>query len=102
MSSSLNNITLLRTKKLHYIIRFFFFSIFFKKDFNLFFTFFDKKLAKYSQSIVYSSTRDTFLLNFYIMTLPLGYVGQKVLRDICLEAQLNEEECDDYVGMVFR
>jgi len=33
---------------------------------------------------------------------PSGYVGQKVLRDICLEAQLNEEECDDYVGMVFR
>ena len=47
-------------------------------------------------------SRDTFLLNFYIMTLPSGYVGQKVLRDICLEAQLNEEECDDYVGMVFR
>jgi len=33
---------------------------------------------------------------------PSGYVGQKVLRDICLDAQLNEEECDDYVGMVFR
>ena len=45
---------------------------------------------------------ETLLLDFYIMTLPSGYVGQKVLRDICLEAQLNEEECDDYVGMVFR
>ena len=56
----------------------------------------------YSQSIEYCSTRDTSLLDFYIMTLTSGYVGQKVLRDICLEAQLKEEECDDYVGMVFR
>ena len=47
-------------------------------------------------------TRDTsarLLYNDFAIT---GYVGQKVLRDICLEAQLNEEECDDYVGMVFR
>ena len=33
---------------------------------------------------------------------PTGYVGQKVLRDICLKANLKESDCDDYVGMVFR
>ena len=33
---------------------------------------------------------------------PTGYVGQKVLRDICKDASLKEAECDEYVDMVFR
>ena len=47
------------TKKLHYIS--------FIKSF--FYFFYWQKIGKYSQSIVYCSTRDTFLRDFYIMTL---------------------------------
>lgn len=32
---------------------------------------------------------------------PAGFVGPNVLREICADV-LNEEECDEYVDMVFR
>jgi len=49
----------IRTKKLH------------NMSFIIFFFWF-KKNGKYSQSIVYCSTRDTSLRDFYILTLYLG------------------------------
>ena len=33
---------------------------------------------------------------------PTGYVGQKVLLDICKDASLKDAECEEYVDMVFR
>ena len=43
-------------------------------DSIFFFNFFGKKHAKYSQSIVYCSTRDTFQHDFYTMTLIILYM----------------------------